>query len=208
MATHRRSADEVEADIRAAVLAELDEGGYAAVTFEGIARRVGTSKPVLYRRYRDRAAMIFDAMRSRGPAAAFPGTTGSLPDDLLTMIGLLHRTTVRFGAESNRALLGEARDETLIKTVEMTMAAASRIDALILQPARERGELGPLPMAPEVVLAPLRLSRDRLLFGPPGDDCAAEIATRWCCRCTGRSRAWTTDCTGVVPSADCVTMFR
>jgi AcrR family transcriptional regulator len=37
--------------IRAATRAELADYGYAGVTFEGVARRAQTSKPVLYRRY-------------------------------------------------------------------------------------------------------------------------------------------------------------
>ncbi|MFT4296072.1 MAG: TetR/AcrR family transcriptional regulator [Micropruina sp.] len=160
-----RTASEVEAAIRAAVLAELAEGGYAAVTFEGIARRVGTSKPVLYRRFPDRASMIFDAMRSRVPSGRLETSTGSLRGDLLALMQRAHDKTARHGSAAYRALIGEARNETLAQAAAMAVDAVPRIERIILTPARERGELGPLPLHPDVVLTPMRLGRDRVIFG-------------------------------------------
>lgn len=160
-----RTAAEVEAAIRAAVLAELAEGGYAAVTYEGIARRVGTSKPVLYRRFPDRASMIFDAMRSRAAVGKLEATTGSLRGDLLTLMRRAHDKTTRYGPAAYRALVGDAREETLAQAAALAVDAVPRIEQVVLTPARERGELGPLPLDPDVVLAPMRLARDRIIFG-------------------------------------------
>ncbi|MCB0910114.1 MAG: TetR/AcrR family transcriptional regulator [Propionibacteriaceae bacterium] len=166
MRRRRRTATEVEAAIRAAVLAELAEGGYGAVTFEGIARRVGTSKPVLYRRYPDRASMIFDAIRSQGPSRRLQESTGSLRDDLFALMSVAHDETDQLRAGAYRALIGEAREDTLAQAAEMVLDVHSRIQDVVLRPARERGELGPEPLDPEVVLTPLRLGRDRLVLGP------------------------------------------
>ncbi|MFT4217813.1 MAG: TetR/AcrR family transcriptional regulator [Micropruina sp.] len=165
-----RTATEVEADIRTAVLAELAEGGYAAVTFEGIARRVGTSKPVLYRRFPDRASMIFDAIRSRPSTGRLETSTGSLRGDLLVMMRRAQDKTTRYGAEAYRALIGDARSDTLAQAAAMAVDALPRIERIVLTPARERGELGPLPLSPDVVLTPMRLGRDRIIFGRFSDD--------------------------------------
>lgn len=164
-----RTAAEVEADIRAAVLAELAEGGYAAVTYEGIARRVGTSKPVLYRRFPDRASMIFDAIRSRPAVGKLEVTTGSLRGDLLLLMRKAHDKATRYGAAAYRALIGDARDDTLAQAAALAVDAVPRIEAIVLAPARERGELGPLPIDPDVVLAPMRLGRDRVIFAGGSD---------------------------------------
>ncbi|MFT4108952.1 TetR/AcrR family transcriptional regulator [Propionicimonas sp.] len=178
MRRHRRSAAQVEAAIHAAVLAELAAGGYAAVTFEGIARRARTSKPVLYRRYPDRASMIFAAVRDRGPVGRLEESTGSLRGDLQAMLELTFRRAADFGSRAYRALIGEARDATLAEVAGLSADVAARMEAIVLTPARQRGELGPLPLHPEVILTPMRLARDRLTFGPFTDqDVVAIIDT-------------------------------
>lgn len=165
-----RTASEVEADIRAAVLAELAEGGYAAVTYEGIARRVGTSKPVLYRRFPDRASMIFDAIRSRPAPGSLEVSTGSLRGDLLILMRRAQAKTTRYGADAYRALIGDARSDTLAQAAALAVDAVPRLRRVVLDPARVRGELGPLPLDSEVVLTPMRLGRDRIIFGPFTED--------------------------------------
>ena len=54
--------------IRDATYAELKEHGYSGVTFEGVARRAKTSKPVLYRRWADRRALLRDVVALTGPS--------------------------------------------------------------------------------------------------------------------------------------------
>ncbi|MGC3992834.1 MAG: TetR/AcrR family transcriptional regulator [Propionicimonas sp.] len=178
MRRNRRSAAEVEAAIHAAVLAELAAGGYAAVTFEGIARRAHTSKPVLYRRYPDRASMIFAAVRERGPVRRMEASTGSLRDDLLALLQTSFRRAADFGSEAYRALIGEARDETLAEVAGLNADLAVHLDAVIVAPARERGELGPLPLDLDVILTPMRLGRDRLVFGPFTDEDVVAIVDK------------------------------
>ena len=58
----RRSGAEVEAAAHGAALELLIEGGPAAVTMESVAERIGTSKPVLYRRWPDSAALVRSAL--------------------------------------------------------------------------------------------------------------------------------------------------
>ncbi|MFD0478308.1 TetR/AcrR family transcriptional regulator [Nonomuraea thailandensis] len=57
--TARRRQVEVDQAILEAAYGELLDRGYAGVTYDGVARRAETSKPVLYRRYPTRASLIF-----------------------------------------------------------------------------------------------------------------------------------------------------
>lgn len=161
----RRTAEQVQVAIRDAVAAELAASGYAAVTFEGIARRANVSKPVLYRRYSDRASMVLDAMKSAGAAAEPQAqSSGSLREDLIAVMSASGERVTHFGADAYRALVGEVKPETLEQVAGMVVDTTSLLQNRILEPARERGELGPLPIDPEVVMAPLRLLRHRLIF--------------------------------------------
>ena len=61
MTVHPRGAT-VRANVLAATLAELAEAGYAALTVEAVADRAGVHKTTVYRRWRDREALVIDAL--------------------------------------------------------------------------------------------------------------------------------------------------
>ena len=109
------------AAIRDATRAELAESGYAGVTFEGIARRVRTSKPVLYRRYRSRAHMVVDALPGLGLSSEDIPTTQSLRDDLLALFGAVLDNFHVIGIETYRSLIADA-DEELLNILEAQIA--------------------------------------------------------------------------------------
>ncbi|WP_036510256.1 TetR/AcrR family transcriptional regulator [Nocardia aobensis] len=72
----------VRAAVLAAAVAELSERGYAAFTFENVARRAGVHKTTVYRRWPDRDALITDAL-SESVATKIPiPDTGSIEGDL------------------------------------------------------------------------------------------------------------------------------
>jgi AcrR family transcriptional regulator len=50
--------------VRRAVLEELAEQGYGALTIEGVARRAGVGKSTIYRHWIDRVALIADAFEN------------------------------------------------------------------------------------------------------------------------------------------------
>src|SRR5699024_11039722 len=80
--TRRRGA-ELESALLSAAWDQLVAEGYGRFTFEAIAERAGTSKPVLYRRWSTREELLRAALRHRG-AATVPEVpdTGSLREDL------------------------------------------------------------------------------------------------------------------------------
>ncbi|ANA98112.1 TetR family transcriptional regulator [Mycobacteroides chelonae CCUG 47445] len=173
----RRRDEALMSAIRDATYAELKEHGYSGVTFEGVARRAKTSKPVLYRRYRSRAQMVADALPTLRYPPARLASASSLREDVLALLGALLRELQRIGIGNYRCLLAEADDEL---AEEMTTAIAGWVDQTVLQAlaeARERGEIGaediPLPVATSI----LALMRHELFFARQqfDDDKLAEL---------------------------------
>ncbi|MEA5117445.1 MAG: helix-turn-helix domain-containing protein, partial [Propionicimonas sp.] len=106
MATRRRGRELEEAILRAAWSLFLD-GGYAAVTMQQVAEDAGTSKPVLYRRWADRDALLGDAMGYglRSLPLDVPDT-GSLRGDLLAVMEQVNQTLVGLTAVMSVHLAG------------------------------------------------------------------------------------------------------
>jgi AcrR family transcriptional regulator len=63
-----------------ATLAELDTAGYGGLTLEAVARRAGTSKPAIYRRWPGRQQLVLAALSGRLGAARAPDTGCTLCD--------------------------------------------------------------------------------------------------------------------------------
>jgi AcrR family transcriptional regulator len=71
---------QIDAAVLDATLAVLDETGYGALTLEAVARRAGTTKPAIYRRWRDRRQLVLAALGRRLGAARAPDTGCTLCD--------------------------------------------------------------------------------------------------------------------------------
>ena len=59
----RRRGEALESALLDAAWDELQAAGYAGLTFEAVADRAGTSRAVLYRRWRNRADLVVAAAR-------------------------------------------------------------------------------------------------------------------------------------------------
>ncbi|MFF2083659.1 TetR/AcrR family transcriptional regulator [Nocardia sp. NPDC058176] len=104
--TRRRGEDLLRA-IHAAVLAELADVGYGALTMEGVAARAGTGKAPLYRRWKNKDDMVLDAVRHGFPLRPGPEYSGHLREDLLALLrGLAFGLAGPFGSIL-RAILSE-----------------------------------------------------------------------------------------------------
>jgi len=64
----------------AATLELLDEQGYSAISLEAVARRAGTSRPAIYRRWSGRAPLVLAAIASRLDMPTPPDTGCTLCD--------------------------------------------------------------------------------------------------------------------------------
>jgi AcrR family transcriptional regulator len=70
----------IDASVLDATLAVLDESGYARLTLEAVARRAGTTKPAIYRRWPSRQRLVLAALGQRLGAARAPDTGCTLCD--------------------------------------------------------------------------------------------------------------------------------
>ncbi len=82
----RRHGEELDSAIRAAVLDLLVQQGPTGVTMAAVAAAAGTSKPVLYRRWPDRAALLRDTLLKIATAAIPHEDTGSYREDMLAVL--------------------------------------------------------------------------------------------------------------------------
>lgn len=166
----RRRGEELAEAIRTAIRGELAARGYADLTFEGVAKRAQTSKPVLYRRYESRAHMVIDAWAHDSAVAPSPSNTGTLREDLLTLARAFSARFETLGIDTLRGLLAEVSPQKAEHLAEITTAWVPTRLATILREARERGEIGPDPLPPRVQTLPLVLARYELLLNGTLDD--------------------------------------
>ena len=160
----RRRDDVLMSAIREATRAELAQHGYPGVTFEGVARRAKTSKPVLYRRYRSRAHMVVDALLAL-PAHPAPATgRPSLREDLLTLLDAIIARFHRIGIDTYRSLIADADDELLDTITTQLAELADQTIYRALSNARERGEIGPAQIPLRAATALPALVRNELFF--------------------------------------------
>lgn len=160
----RRRDGELLDAIRIAVRAELSDHGYEAVTFEGVARRAGTSKPVLYRRYSSRAEMVMDAMPIRDPGPGPDDLPGPLAQDLQVLIESLLDQVGHHVVKTFLGIISEAEPDAVAQLgTQLAGALERRLDE-VLQAARARGELGTRPVSPRVLSALVCLTRGELIF--------------------------------------------
>jgi AcrR family transcriptional regulator len=131
----------------------LAETGYADLSVDAIARRAGTSKPAIYRRWPSKAHLVHEAVFPISDATALPDT-GSLAGDVREMVS---RTAAFLTTPAARAalpgLVGEmAADLTLHSALlERFGDILSRGLTDRLADAVERGEVRPDVTAAEMV---------------------------------------------------------
>jgi AcrR family transcriptional regulator len=175
-ARQRRRGAELEEAILEAAWEELVAVGYQRLTMEGIAVRAGTSKPVLYRRWPNRAQLIIAALRTRVTSLVEDvPDTGELRGDLLA---LLRRARDHFDVlqraapDVMRGFFSEI--DALTVETELFVPESMRI---LLRRAGERGEIDPAAVPPRVVRLPLDINRHEILITgrPPTDEAIAEM---------------------------------
>lgn len=157
----RRRGPELEDAILDAAWEVLVEHGYHGFTYEAVAARAGTSRPVLYRRWPQRDGLLLATLTKSWQLIAVPDT-GSLRDDAIGflhnadadragMITLMSVQLVDYFRDTGTSL-GELRD-TLI-----TPGQATAFEMIVAR-AVERGELPDVPRSSRVVNLPLDLLR-------------------------------------------------
>lgn len=134
--------ESIDAQVVAAVLQLLRARGYRAVTIERIARKVGTARTTIYRRWPSKRRLVAYAVLSEmgaSPAA----DTGALREDLESAVQTLQRA---FAGPLRQALPGlvtdMAQDPELAASIRQDVLAARRKSMHeALERARARQEI-------------------------------------------------------------------
>jgi AcrR family transcriptional regulator len=138
----RRRGAELEDAILCAAAEELTESGYAGLTMDRVARRAGTNKNTIYRRWPSRAALGIAAYRQLATATTSDPDTGELRGDALELMRRTNRSWSTPTGADLRALLAGARDNPhlLAQIREHSADAGSAAWLAILARAVARGE--------------------------------------------------------------------
>ena len=163
--TRRRGAG-LEDAILDAAWETLQESGYGGFTFDAVATRAGTSRPVLYRRWPTRPELMLATIRHAGilKPVEMPDT-GSVRDDALVLLRRINEARAGHSALLS-VLLGEYFRETGSNYRELrSMINPGRNGfQVIIDRATERDEAPWPQLPPRVVDVAIDLFRVELLM--------------------------------------------
>ncbi|WP_242579494.1 TetR/AcrR family transcriptional regulator [Streptomyces sp. MST-110588] len=146
----RRRGAELEAALLEAAWDELRAVGYERLSYEAVAGRAGTSRPVLYRRWPTKRELVLAALRHQAPPLPdAPPDTGDLRGDVLALLRLVVRR-MRELAPVREVLAAEQG-----QAPELSVYLASRNQGpghdwmrTVLERAERRGEAGAVDALP------------------------------------------------------------
>jgi AcrR family transcriptional regulator len=183
----RRRGTQLEDQIREAVFAELAEGGYRGLSMQGVARRAGTGKAPLYRRWPNKQQMLIDVLAHQPPGGQeAPADTGQLRGDL---IQILTQMAIAMAQPVGRALSALIVEMVLQRDRHPEAAQAviesllePRLDAIMaaLRRAARRGEIRPGAVSSLLAqTGPALVVHQQLNYGtPPSRAEVTEIVDR------------------------------
>ena len=162
--TRRRGAELDRAILRAA-LDELAEAGYSGLTMDRVAKRAGTNKNAIYRRWPNRAALGLAAYRQLAVADQELPDSGELRGDVLELLRRANRHLSSPAGDIIRSLLGSAGDDPrlLAQLREQTTDAGSGTWLTVLGRAVARGEVAPEALHPRVATVAVVLLRNEYI---------------------------------------------
>ncbi|MGU3293162.1 TetR/AcrR family transcriptional regulator [Williamsia sp. M5A3_1d] len=182
MTATRRRGTELDDAIYRAVFGEMAEHGYAGLTFEGVARRAQTSKPVLYRRWPHRLDMVVAALTSTGDDVIQAVDTGSLAGDVEATLHLVLDRLESMGRSIALGVLADAAAAPGTGTLRILQTKGIALSDTILERARERGDIGPGPLPERVRSLPFDMARyEFLVNGDLTTDAIHDIVTTVFC---------------------------
>ncbi|WP_199037171.1 TetR/AcrR family transcriptional regulator [Glycomyces salinus] len=158
----RRRGKALEQAIYQAVWDELQEVGFPKLTMEGIARRAGTSKPVLYRRWPNRKSLMIATIHHFLPGLRSLPDGGSLRADALAVLRILRERLLDVGRATILGILMESADDPRGDD-ELLSALVDYLkefmEKSVFLRAVERGEIVPEQVTGRLLTLPLDLAR-------------------------------------------------
>ena len=176
----RRRGAALEQAILRATIDELLESGYEALTMDRVARRAGTNKNAIYRRWPSRAALAVAAYRELNIADQPLPDTGSLRSDALELLRRANRSWTSPAGQLRRSLFaGVAHDPELLSLIlDRANDAGSALWLTVVARAVARGEVRPEALNPRAATVAIVLLRNEYVTRGPtsvADDVLVEI---------------------------------
>src|SRR5918994_3282684 len=161
-----------------AVLDELGEVGYGALTIEAVAARAGVGKSTIYRHWPGKLELVEDAFRTLKANVVVP-EDGTLRERVVAILeqvaGLLRESTY---ATCMPALIDAAERDPRVRTFHARFSAERRAVLVdILRDAVESGELPPTAdpeLLADALVGPI-LIRRLMLTEPVGPEIASAL---------------------------------
>ncbi|AQZ62083.1 transcriptional regulator, TetR family [[Actinomadura] parvosata subsp. kistnae] len=152
----RRRGQELEQAILKAAQDELLESGYAGLTMERVAKRAGTNKNALYRRWPHRAALGVAAYAELAATRTVIPDTGSLRGDVLALLRAANDHWSSPLGEILRGLLSAAGDDPELLSVLHARVSGGDSGAGMWQAVLRRAGIEVTPRVATVAMGLLR----------------------------------------------------
>ena len=180
--TQRRTGEELITAVHEATLAEIADRGLRGASMDSIARRAGTGKAALYRRWanvRELGLDVFLTTMAQAVPESYPDT-GTLRGDLLgSMTAFAELLRGSMSTVVQELISESAHDPALVQEFRARMAEPMEAELVgVLQRAMTRGEIPSQPIDPFIFEIPDAIVMHRLLiYGevPDNDTCAQLI---------------------------------
>lgn len=176
----RRRGGELQDALLDAAWDEIVARGYAGATYEGVAERAGTSRPVVYRRWPTKQELTLAAVRHRGGHDRPPDPdTGILRGDLVALLTDLNqrRAAVMIVLGDNA---GDFRRDTGLTPDQLRdewLGDRATLVGTIVARGVQRGEVDPSRVTPRTLRLPTDLLRHQVLstMGPASDEWIVQV---------------------------------
>ena len=166
-ATTRRRGADLESAILSAAWEQLIQFGYSNFTFESVAARAGTSRPVLYRRWPNRAELMLATIEHAGAFSQIDvPDTGDLRLDAVTLLHRLSEGRSGLAAVLSAQLAEYFRETgTSLADLRNVLRRGPRSGfQIVLDQAAARGEVDLEKLTPRITDLPVTLARHELLM--------------------------------------------
>jgi len=145
---------------------QLVSGGYGVFTFEAVAERAGTSRPVIYRRWPNREALVVATLERFFTRGSRPvPDTGSLRGDVIALLTQANETRAAAAAVIS-VQLGTYYQESGTTPAELReQILRDRTSAMetVMRRALERGDITAAPLR-RIIALPFDLFRQEALM--------------------------------------------
>jgi AcrR family transcriptional regulator len=160
----RRRGKVLEAAIFEAALRELAEAGYVNFSIERVAAGAGTSKPVIYRRWPNRARLVYAALRANRPGLSFEAPdTGTVRGDVMVILHSVSEMVDELSPEVIFGLIAELLHESELSLFAEVHERNAKIMTEILTRGIGRGEIAAEKLTPRLAALPFDLVRYQLM---------------------------------------------